>query len=49
MSELGIISVGDQNHLQENARALHSSKARPTLQYSQRCEMSLERGTTVAV
>jgi len=46
MSELGIHSIGDQEHLQAQARALHSSKAR---HYSQRCEMSLERGTTVAV
>lgn len=49
MTELGILSVGDQNHLQEQARALHSSKGRQSVPYTQRCEMSLERGTTVAV
>jgi len=49
MNDLGIVSVGDQNHLQEQARALHSTKTRQNLSYTQRCEMSLERGTTVAV
>lgn len=49
MRDLGINSLNEQNHLQDAARAFAHSRARQTIPYGNRCDMSLERGTTVAV
>ena len=48
MQDIGIVSASEQKHLIEQARILHASKSRP-VGYSQRCEMSLERGTIIGV
>lgn len=47
MNELGIVSSGDQEHLQQQASVLYQNKR--AVPFTSRCEMSLERGTTVAV
>ena len=48
LQEIGIVSTAEQKHLIDQARLLHASKTRP-VGYSQRCEMSLERGTIIGV
>ena len=48
LQEIGIVSASEQKHLIDQARLLHASKTRP-VGYSQRCEMSLERGTIIGV
>ena len=48
LQDIGIVSASEQKHLIEQARILHASKTRP-VGYSQRCEMSLERGTIIGV
>ena len=48
LQDIGIVSASEQKHLIEQARILHASKSRP-VGYSQRCEMSLERGTIIGV
>ena len=48
LQDIGIVSASEQKHLIEQARILHAAKSRP-VGYSQRCEMSLERGTIIGV
>ena len=48
LQEIGMVSASEQKHLIEQARILHASKSR-SVGYSQRCEMSLERGTIIGV
>ena len=49
MQDIGIVSASEQKHLIEQARILHASKSQRPVGYSQRCEMSLERGTIIGV
>lgn len=49
LQDLGIVSASEQKHLLDQARILHSQKTARPMGYSQRCEMSLERGTIIGV
>lgn len=50
LQDIGIVSASEQKHLIEQARLLHAAKTQQrTVGYSQRCEMSLERGTIIGV
>ena len=49
LQDLGIVSASEQKHLLDQARILHSQKSARPMGYSQRCEMSLERGTIIGV
>ena len=49
LQDLGIVSSSEQKHLIDQARLLHNSTKPRSVGYSQRCEMSRERGTIIGV
>jgi len=50
LQDIGIVSASEQKHLIDQARLLHAAKTQQrSVGYSQRCEMSLERGTIIGV